>query len=58
MCSAQGPTPCSAWCCVCGAGCCTRHRRTHQLSNGTTIIYCVKCNWLHYWRRFWGLYPE
>ncbi len=53
MCSTEG---CQGWCGVCGAWCCARHRWTYRLRDGTSITYCLRHRWPHFWRRFWGLY--
>ena len=47
---------CANWCSVCGISCCPRDRKTHS-DGQKTVTYCLRCNWRHYWRRWWGL-PE
>lgn len=53
LCSTEG---CAGRCLACGISCCSRHRRTFNIGNGDNVTYCLRCSWLHYWKKFWGLY--
>lgn len=51
VCSSDG---CAAWCCVCGAVCCSIHRATYRPHDDRTVTYCIRCRWRHWSRKFWG----
>jgi hypothetical protein len=47
---------CARHCICCQAVCCSACHTTYSVGD-KELDYCLRCQWKHYWRLWWGTYP-